>query len=104
MELYPEDRRTQRRVEAAIAIRVQGPCSSRHAYDDAATTVEVSLRGLSFLTRHSLALFPALTIIIPGRGPMRSHEGATDFFAQAVVVRSAENADDELHCVGVRFM
>jgi len=103
MEPFPEDRRTQRRVEAAISIRVQGLTSSGHAYDDATTAVDVSRRGLSFLTKHSLAVFAALTVIIPGRGPMRHPEGATDFFTEAVVVRSIKD-DQGFYRVGIRFM
>ena len=103
MEPPAEDNRIQRRVAAAIAIRVQGLDSSGHAYDDAATAVEVSRRGLSFLTKHSLAIFAALTVVIPGRGPMRPNEGPTDFFTEAVVVRSIKE-DEEFYRVGVRFM
>jgi len=103
MQPPPEDQRIQRRVEAAIAIRVQGLDSSGYAYDDAATAVEVSRRGLSFLTRHSLAHFSTLTIVIPGRGPMRPNEGPTDIFTEAVVVRIIEE-DEGFYRVGVRFM
>ncbi|HXW15746.1 MAG TPA: PilZ domain-containing protein [Terriglobia bacterium] len=103
MEPPPEDKRVQRRVEAAIAIRVQGLDSSGQAYDDTTTAVEVSRRGLSFLTKHSLSIFATLTVVIPGRGPMRSNEGPTDFFTEATVVRSVKE-DQEFYRVGVRFM
>ena len=98
-----ESGRIQRRVEAAIAIRVQGLDCSGHAYDDATTAVEVSRRGLSFLTRHSLAVLAALTIVIPGRGPMRPSEGVTDFFTEASVVRIIKE-DDGFYRVAVRFV
>jgi hypothetical protein len=103
MEPPRESGRIQRRVEAAIAIRVQGLDSSGHAYDDATTAVEVSRRGLSFLTRHSLAVLAALTIVIPGLGPMRTGEGFTDFFTEAIIVRITKE-DDGFYRVGVRFV
>jgi hypothetical protein len=103
MDPPSENGRVQRRVEAAIAIRVQGLDSSGDAYDDAATAVEVSRRGLSFLTKRSLSVLAALTVVIPGRGPMRPDEGPTDFFTEAIVVRSIKE-DEEFHRVGVRFM
>lgn len=103
MEAPPEDRRSQRRVEAAIAIRVQGVDSRGVVFDDATNAVEVSRRGLSFLTKHNLAIFATLTVVIPGRGPMRPDVGPTDFFTEASVVRSIKE-DEEFYRVGVRFM
>jgi len=98
-----ENKRSQRRIEAAIAIRVQGVDSAGLAYDDTTTALEVSRRGLSFLTKRNLAVFATLTVVIPGRGPVRPAEGPSDFFAEATVVRSTKE-DEEFYRVGVRFM
>ena len=103
MEPSREDKRSQRRVEAAIPIHVRGLDAVGMEYDDAITAVEVSRRGLSFLTRRDLPLFATLTVTIPGRGPMRPNEGPTDFFTEATVVRSVKE-DEEFFRVGVRFM
>ncbi|HMD85793.1 MAG TPA: PilZ domain-containing protein [Terriglobia bacterium] len=98
-----ENQRSQRRVEAAIPIRVRGLDASGQEYDDSTTALEVSRRGLSFLTRHELAIFANLTVVIPGLGPTRPDEGATDFFTEATVVGSVKE-DDEFYRVGVRFI
>jgi hypothetical protein len=103
MEPSRENKRTQRRVEAAIAIRVRGLDALGLEYDDTTTALEVSRRGLSFLTKHELALFATLTVVIPGRGPARPPEGHSDFFTEATVVRTVKE-DEEHYRVGVRFM
>jgi hypothetical protein len=103
MESFGDEKRVQRRVEAAIAIRIQGVDSSGTAYDDVATALEVSRRGLSFLTQLDLALFATLTITIPGRGLMRQSKGPFDFFSEATVVRCRKE-DDGLNRIGVRFI
>lgn len=103
MEPSSENKRSQRRVEAAIHIQVRGLDKAGQPYDDSTNAVEVSRRGLSFLTRHDLAVFASLTVVIPGRGPVRPGEGPSDFFTEATVVRSAKE-DEEHYRVGVRFM
>ena len=103
MEPSDDNKRSQRRVEAAIAIRVQGVDSAGMTYDEGATALEVSRRGLSFLTKRELAVFATLTVVIPGRGPVRPEEGPSDFFTEATVVRSVKE-DEEFYRVGVRFM
>ena len=103
MEPVSENKRSQRRVEAAIPIHVKGLDAAGQEYDDATTALEVSRRGLSFLTRRELAPFAMLTVVIPGRGPVRSDEGPTDFFTEATVVRSVKE-DEEFYRVSVRFM
>lgn len=97
------DKRSQRRVEAAIPIRVRGLDTHGNEFDDFTTALEVSRRGLSFFTRHELAVFANLTVLIPGRGPMRPGQGPNDFFAEAAVVRTVHERE-ELYRVGVRFM
>ena len=103
MEPSDDNKRSQRRVEVAIAIRVQGVDSAGMTYDEGATALEVSRRGLSFLTKRELAVFATLTVVIPGRGPVRPEEGPSDFFTEATVVRSVKE-DEEFYRVGVRFM
>lgn len=103
MDSSAENRRTQRRVEATLAIRIQGVDSTGQAYDEEATALEVSRRGLSFLTRRELAVFATLTIVIPGLGPSRPGVGPSDFFTEAAVVRSSR-ADEEFNHIGVRFI
>lgn len=97
------DRRGQGRVEAGIAIRVQGVDSAGQPYDDPTTALEVSRRGLSFRTKHDLAILATLTVTIPGRGPMRPGLGPTDFFTEATVVHSVKE-DEGFYTLGVRFM
>jgi hypothetical protein len=103
MEPSSGNKRSQIRVEAAIPILVQGVDSAGQAYNEEATALEVSRRGLSFLTKHELPVFATLTVVIPGRGPMRPGEGHSDFFAEATVVRSLKE-DEEFFRIGVRFM
>jgi hypothetical protein len=98
-----EQHRSQRRVEAAIAIRVHGVDSTGHEYDDSTTALEVSRRGLSFLTTRDLAVCATLTVVIPGLGPMRPDDGSSDFFTEATVVSSIKE-DEEFYRVGLRFM
>ena len=103
MEPSPDNKRSQRRVEAAIHIQVRGQDEVGQPFEDSTTALEVSRRGLSFLTPHALPVFAMLSITIPGRGPVRPGEGPTDFFAEATVVRSVKE-NEELYRVGVRFM
>ena len=103
MEPSSEQKRSQRRVEAAIPIQVRGVDSAGLEYDDTVTALEVSRRGLSFLTNHELAVFATLTVTIPGRGPLRPDVGPSDFFTEATVVRSVKE-DEESYRVSVRFM
>jgi hypothetical protein len=103
MEETYENKRSQRRVEAAIPIQVRGLDVTGQEYDDSTTALEVSRRGLSFLTKRELAIFATLTVVIPGRGQVRPDQESADFFAEATVVRSVKE-DDEFYRVGVRFM
>jgi hypothetical protein len=103
MQNLDADMRSQHRIEAAIPIRVRGFDTHGNEFDDFTTALEVSRRGLSFLTRHNLALFANLTVVIPGRGPTRPGQGPSDFFAEAAVVRTVHEGN-ELFRVSVRFM
>jgi len=103
MEPTGANRRSQPRVEAAIPIEVKGVDALGIGYDDATTALEVSRRGLSYLSKRDLAVFAALTIVIPGRGPVRPGVGASDFFTEATVVRTVK-VDEEFYRVSVRFI
>jgi hypothetical protein len=103
MEPSEDYKRVQRRVEAAIPIQVRGLDASGTAYDDITVAVEVSRRGLSFITKRELATFAILTVVIPGRGPTRPETGPSDFFTEGTVVRSVREGENEFR-VSVRFM
>ncbi len=103
MDPTTEDKRSQRRVEAAVPIQVRGLDADGQAYDDFTSAVEVSRRGLSFLSKRNLPTFATLTVVIPGRGPVRPNEGPTDFFTEATVVRNVKE-DEESYRISVRFM
>jgi hypothetical protein len=103
MKRPKENERSQRRVEAAIPIQVRGLDAMGQAYDDSTTAVEVSRRGLSFLTNRRLGALAALTIVIPRRRPVRAGECPSGFFTQAKVVRCVKE-DKQVFCIGVRFV
>ena len=104
MEDAGSERRTQRRVEVAMPIQVRGVDAEGKEFEESTEAVEVSRRGLSFLTKRELALFATLTVVIPGRGPTRPGEGPTDFFSPATVVRTVKEKEVEMYRVGIRFM
>jgi hypothetical protein len=97
-----DERRRQRRVEAAIPVEVRGTDAQGAAFEDFAEAVDVSRRGLSILTKRDIPMFANLTVTIPGRGPHRPGEGPSDFFAEATVVRVAREGD--LNRLGIRFV
>ncbi len=96
------ERRTQRRVEAAVPIQVRWLDSQGEAVEEFTEALEVSRRGLSFLTHHELLMFTNLTVVIPGRGPMRPGEGPSDFFSTAAVVRVLK--EENQYRISVRFV
>jgi hypothetical protein len=102
MESSPQDRRSQKRIEAAIPLHVRGLDAKGEEFEEFTEAADISRRGVSFLTKRELTLFATLTVVIPGRGPTRPGEGATDFFSTATVVRLQKESD--LYRVGVRFM
>ena len=103
MDPSVNNKRSQRRIEASIPIEVKGLDALGVEYDDSTTALEVSRRGLSFLSKRDLAVFAALTIVIPGRGPTRPGQGASDFFTEAAVVRTTK-VDEGFYRVSVRFI
>ena len=96
------ERRAQRRVKAAIPIRIRGIDAQGTEFEDSAQTVEVSRRGLSFLTHRQLEPPATVTVVIPGRGPSRMGGGPVDFFSTAAVIRSLRQADS--YRLSLRFL
>jgi len=96
------ERRAQRRVKAALPIQVRGVDAQGTEFEDLAETVEVSRRGLSFLTRRQLIPAATVTIVIPGRGPYHTGGGPADFFSQAAVIRTLKEA--ESYRLSLRFL
>ena len=94
-------RRAQRRIEAALPVHVRGVDGQGQEFEETAEALEVSRRGLSFSTQRELPLYSTLTVVIPGRGPIRPGEGATDFFATASVVRVQKEGESSR--VSIRF-
>ena len=104
MDHEDSEKRTQRRVEASVPIQVRGLDAEGEEFEESTEAMEVSRRGLSFLTRRRLALFASLTVVIPGRGPTIPAEGPTDFFSPATVVRIIKEKETEMYRVGIRFV
>jgi hypothetical protein len=102
MEDSTANRRIQRRVEVAVPIRLRWVDMEGVEHEESTTALEVSRRGLSFMSRDDLPVFTNLTLLIPGRGPVRSEAGASDFFSEATVVGTAKEAN--LYRVSIRFI
>lgn len=81
---------------------MDGTDTHGESFRETTEALEVSRRGLSFLTRRDLAVYASLTVVIPGRGPVQPNVGPTDFYAPATVVRVQR--EGELNRVSVRFM
>jgi hypothetical protein len=103
MDSAAQDKRSQRRVEAAVPIQVRGIDAEGNEYDDSTSAIEVSRRGLSFFTKRHIPAFASLSVVIPGRGPVRPDEGPTDFFTEATVIRSIKE-DEDSYRISIRFM
>ncbi|HLY63667.1 MAG TPA: PilZ domain-containing protein [Terriglobia bacterium] len=95
-------KRSQRRTESAVPVQIRGIDGDGSEFEESTEAVEVSRRGLSLLTKRNLPLFTALTVVLPGRGPRRQGEGASDFFSNASVVRVIKEGD--IYRVGIRFI
>jgi hypothetical protein len=100
--LAGSERRAQRRLKTAIPIRVRGVDAQGTEFEDSTETVEVSRRGLSFLTARELKTPTTVTVLIPGRGPYHTGSGPIDFFSTAAVVRILKEA--ELYRLSLRFI
>ena len=96
------EHRSQRRTHAAIPIEIRGVDAQGKSFEETTEALEVSRRGLSLHTRRDLLLNSSLTVVIPGRGPVRPGEGPSDFFAGAAVVGVRQ--EGELNRVSLRFV
>ena len=96
------EHRTQHRIHAAVPARIHGLDAQGEPFEESTEAIEVSRRGLSFFTRRDLRELSQITVVLPGRGPTRPGEGATDFFSEAAVVRVQKEGD--VNRVSIRFM
>jgi hypothetical protein len=83
-------------------MRVRGVDAQGTEFEESTETIEVSRRGLSFLTERELEPFSTVTVLIPGRGPRHAGEGPADFFSTAAVIRIVKEV--ELYRVSLRFI
>lgn len=97
-----DQQRSQKRIQAAVPVQVSGTDASGEAFEEFTDALDVSRRGLSFLTRRDLPILSSVTVVVPGRGPSRPGEGPTDFFSEATVVRAVEEAG--MRRVALRFI
>jgi hypothetical protein len=96
------EQRSQRRIRAAVPVEIRGVDAQGEAFEEFTEAQDVSRRGLSVLTKRDLPLHTSLTVLLPGRGPVRPGEGPTDFFASAAVVRVEK--EGEMNRVAIRFV
>ncbi len=96
------NQRMQRRVPVALPVRVSGRDKLGMEFDDSTEALDVSRRGLSFLTRRELGVLDKVNVILPGRGPSRPGEGPSDFYSEATVIRITPEGDT--FRVALRFM
>jgi hypothetical protein len=94
--------RSQKRIEAAVPVQIRGVDAAGAEFEESTEALEVSRRGLSFLTKRDLPVFTSVSVILPGRGPKRPGEGPTDFYANASVVRTEK--EGEMNRIGIRFI
>jgi len=97
------ERRSQRRTEAAVPVQVRGVDGQGQEFEEFTEALEVSRRGLSFLTQRELPLYTSLSVTLPGRGPTRPGEGPADFYATASVVRVLKEGERSFR-VSLRFV
>jgi hypothetical protein len=83
-------------------VQIQGVDARGESFEEATEALEVSRRGLSLRTRRDLPLQSSLTVVLPGRGPVRPGEGPSDFFASAAVVRV--QPEGEMYRISLRFV
>jgi hypothetical protein len=88
-------------VKTAIPIRVRGVDAKGTEFEELTQTVEISRRGLSFLTDRELKTPATITVVIPGRGPYAAGR-PIDFFSTAAVVRILKEAQS--YRLSLRFI
>lgn len=96
------EQRSQKRIQSRVPVQVRGFDAAGQVFEESTEALDVSRRGVSILTTRELALFAPVTVVLPGRGPSRPGEGATDFFSEGAVVRVQREGD--MNRVGIRFV
>lgn len=96
------EQRRQRRTQAAVPVQIRGVDAQGESFEETTEALEVSRRGLSLHTRRDLPLNSSLTVVLPGRGPVRPGEGPSDFFVSAAVVGVRQ--EGEMNRVSLRFV
>lgn len=94
--------RSQKRVQSAVPVRVSGKDARGEELEEFTDAVDVSRRGLSFLSKHDWEMLSMVNVVAPGRGPTRPGEGPADFYSQATVVRVTREGD--VNRVALRFV
>ena len=97
-----DNRRSQRRVLAAVPVRVRGVDTDGDVFEESTEALEVSRRGFSILTKRDLHVSAPLIVVFPGRGPGRTGRKAADFLTGASVMRIRR--DGRKNLVSVRFV
>ncbi len=83
-------------------MRISGVDALGEAFEESTEALDVSRRGLSFLTSREIPVLASLTVVIPGRGTPQPGEGPRDFLASACVVRMTK--ENEMNRVAIRFI
>ena len=96
------EQRSQKRIQSAVPIQIRGNDANGTPFEEFTEAIEVSRRGLSYLTQRELPAFATVSVTLPGRGPTRPGEGPTDFFSAAAVVRVEK--EGEMNRISLRFV
>ena len=102
MKYASKDRRSQRRIAAAVPVRIRGLYAAGEAFEEATQASNVSRRGFCFLTRQVIRLHSMFTVVFPGLGPSRDGRKAADFFARAIAVSIRKHG--KAHRIGMRLI
>jgi len=97
-----QERRSGKRVEAALSVQIRGTDARGIPFEEQAPTVNVSEQGLCLLTRRELEHAANLNVMIAGRGAIRAGGARSDFQAHALVVYVFK--EGEVNRVGIRFV
>ncbi len=97
-----DNRRKHERLELAIPVRVQGYQAGGTTWEEISTTIDVSLRGASFLLNHPLELGHVLrlTLALPKR--LRHYDTTDSAYRVYTLVRFVERRSERSR-IGVLF-
>lgn len=102
MRFTSKDRRSQKRISAAVPVRIRGLDAEGESFEELTQATNISRRGLCLLTRRAIRLHSQLTVVFPGLGPPREGRGPTDLFARAIAVSIRK--DGKTRRVGMRLI